>query len=255
MKIVLLQSNLVWENPKANIVHFTNQINSLTEQVELIVLPEMFTTGFTMNPFNCSESMDGTTVKWMKKTAKEKQVALMGSIIIEEEMSYFNRLIFVYPNGDSIYYNKRHLFSLAGEDNVYRKGTEKVIIEYLGWKICPLICYDLRFPVFSRNVENYDLLIYVANWPNERIQAWDILLRARAIENLSYVVGVNRVGKDQNKLVYPGHSQVIDPLGNYLIEPYDKELIKIINVEKEKLIEIRSKLNFLANKDQFLLNL
>ena len=206
MKIALLQSELVWENVQANLVHFSKQIQAITEQVELIVLPEMFTTGFTMNPANCSD-------------------------------------------------NKRHLFALAGEDKVYGKGNEKISIDYLGWKICPLICYDLRFPVFSRNVEKFDLLLYVASWPDVRIQAWDILLKARAVENLSYVVGVNRVGEDRNNLFYPGHSQVIDPLGNYLIEPYEKEMCKIVNLDKEKLQEIRSKLNFLDDKDEFTLNL
>lgn len=255
MKIALLQSNLLWENPKANIDHFTNQINRLTERVELIVLPEMFTTGFTINPANCSETMDGEVMQWMKNIAQEKQVAITGSLIIKEQNTYFNRLIFVYPNGVYKYYNKRHLFSLTGEDKIYHKGTEKIIIDYLGWKICPLICYDLRFPVFSRNVENYDILIYIANWPNERIQAWNVLLKARAVENLSYIIGVNRTGEDQNKLVYPGYSQAIDPLGNYLIEPYEKEMCKIVNLDKEKLQEIRSKLNFLDDKDEFALNL
>lgn len=255
MKIALLQSNLFWENSIANIEHFTNQINRIAEKLDLIILPEMFTTGFTMNPVNCSETMEGEVMQWMKNIAQEKQVAITGSLIIKEQNTYFNRLIFVYPNGVYKYYNKRHLFSLAGEDKIYHKGTEKIIIEYLGWKICPLICYDLRFPVFSRNEENYDLLLYVANWPDIRIQAWDILLKARAVENLSYVVGLNRVGEDQNNLFYPGHSQVIDPLGNYLIEPYEKEMCKIVNLDKEKLQETRSKLNFLDDKDEFTLNL
>lgn len=255
MKIALLQSELVWENVQANLVHFSKQIQAITEHVELIVLPEMFTTGFTMNPANCSETMDGEVMKWMKKIAQERQAAITGSLIIKEQDTYFNRLIFVYPNGEYKFYNKRHLFALAGEDKVYGKGNEKISIDYLGWKICPLICYDLRFPVFSRNVEKFDLLLYVASWPDVRIQAWDILLKARAVENLSYVVGVNRVGEDQNNLFYPEHSQVIDPLGNYLIEPYEKEMCKIVNLDKEKLQEIRSKLNFLDDKDEFTLNL
>lgn len=255
MKIAILQSELVWENSQANLMCFSNQIQAIKEAVDLIVLPEMFTTGFTMNPTNCYETMDGEAIHWMKKEAIAKQAAITGSLIIKEQDVYYNRLVFVYPNGAHLFYNKRHLFALAGEDKIYCKGNEKISIDYLGWKICPLICYDLRFPVFSRNTENFDLYLYVASWPATRIQAWDILLKARAVENLAYVVGVNRVGEDENKLIYPGHSQVIDPLGNYLIEPFEEEKCKVIEIDKNNVVEIRSKLPFLNDRDAFSIQL
>jgi predicted amidohydrolase len=163
-------------------------------------------------------------------------------------------LLFVFPDGKIDFYDKRHLFTLASEDKVYTSGKEKLIITYKGFKICPLICYDLRFPVFARNVENYDLLLYVANWPKTRVNAWDILLKARAVENMSYVIGVNRIGNDNNNLEYVGHSQVIDFLGNYLIEPQEKEGVFIVEIDKEKQDETRSKLAFLNDRDEFTIN-
>lgn len=215
MKVAIIQSDLVWENPKANRLHFDEKINSITDNIDLIVLPEMFSTGFTMNPASVAETMEGETVNWIKSLAIAKNCAITGSLVIQENGNFYNRMLFVYPNGEIMHYDKRHLFTLAKEDEVYTSGKEKVIIDYNNWKICLQICYDLRFPVFARNVENYDLLIYVASWPKPRINAWDILLRARAVENLSYVIGVNRIGVDANNLEYVGHSQVIDYLGNF----------------------------------------
>ncbi len=221
------------------------------EEVDLIVLPEMFSSGFTMNPKAVAETMNGETIAWLQHLAKAKDCAITGSLVIEENGKYYNRLVFVYPNGELKTYDKRHLFTLAGEDKVYTAGKEKLIIEYKGFRICPLICYDLRFPVFARNVEDYDVLIYVANWPKPRINAWDILLKARAVENMSYAIGVNRIGMDENELEYVGHSQAVDFLGNYLLEAQETDGVFIVELDKEKLLETRSKLAFLKDKDSF----
>ena len=251
MKIALLQSSLFWENPKANRNHFEEKINALAEKVDLIVLPEMFSTGFTMNPEAVFETMEGETIQWMQSLTKAKNSAITGSLVIKENENFHNRLLFVFPSGEMQIYDKRHLFTLAGEDKVYTSGNQKLIVEYLGWKICPLICYDLRFPVFARNVENYDVLIYVANWPKSRIQAWDILLKARSVENLCYTVGVNRVGLDNNNLEYDGHSQMVDFLGNYALKPQENEGVFIVELNKQKLVETRKKLGFLNDSDSF----
>jgi predicted amidohydrolase len=251
MKIALIQTTLIWENPNENRSLLQYKINAISQYVDLIVLPEMLTSGFTMNPKNVAETMQGETILWLKDIAKTKNCAITGSLVIEENGNYFNRLVFVFPNGEIQQYDKRHLFTLAGEDKVYASGTEKLIVEYKGFKICPLICYDLRFPVFSRNVEDYDLLIYVANWPKLRVNAWDILLKARAVENMSYVIGVNRIGMDDNNHEYVGHSQAIDFLGNHIVEPYETEDIFVVELNKEKMLETRSKLAFLKDKDEF----
>jgi omega-amidase len=251
MKVALIQSALVWENPEVNRTYFEEKINSIIEEVNLIVLPEMFTTGFTMNPSTVAETMEGKTVVWMQSLAKAKNTAITGSVVIEENSNFYNRMLFVFPSGKIEHYDKRHLFTLAGEDKVYSRGIQKLIIDYLGWKICPLVCYDLRFPVFSRNVENYDLLIYVASWPKTRIKAWDSLLAARAIENMSYTIGVNRTGGDKNGYAYVGHSQVVDFLGEYILEPQELDGVFFVELNKEKMIETRSKLDFLSDRDAF----
>jgi predicted amidohydrolase len=251
MKIALIQIPLVWEDPKSNREYIEQKINALEAGTDLIVLPEMFTTGFTMQPERVAETMQGETVLWMQSLAKAKNCAITGSLVIMEEGNYYNRLLFVFPSGEIEFYNKRHLFTLAGEDKSYTKGTQKLIIEYRGWKICPLICYDLRFPVFARNVEQYDLLLYVANWPTIRIQAWDTLLKARAVENISYTIGINRVGKDEKDYDYSGHSQVVDFLGNYTIEPQKTEGIFYAQLDKEALRQTRVKLGFLNDQDAF----
>jgi predicted amidohydrolase len=251
MKIALIQASLFWENPKANRNHFEEKINSITEKVDLIVLPEMFTTGFTMNPEAVSETMQGETILWLQSLAKAKNSAITGSLVIKENDNFHNRLLFVFPSGEIQFYDKRHLFTLAGEDKVYTPGEEKLIVDYLGWKICPLVCYDLRFPVFARNTEDYDVLIYVANWPKSRIHAWDILLKARSVENMCYTIGVNRVGFDNNNFEHDGHSQAVDFIGNYILEPQESEGVFILELNKEKLVEARKKLGFLNDRDYF----
>jgi predicted amidohydrolase len=251
MKIALLQASLIWENPIANREYFEEKIKAITENVDLIVLPEMFTSGFTMNPKAVAESMQGKTILWMQALAKAKNSAITGSVVIQENGNFYNRLVFVFPSGAIKTYDKKHLFTLAGEDKIYTPGTEKLIIEYKGFKICPLICYDLRFPVFARNTEEYDILIYVANWPKPRINAWDALLKARAIENMCYTIGVNRIGTDQNHHDYSGRSQVIDFLGNYLIEPQETQGVFITNLDKTSLLETRQKFGFLNDRDDF----
>lgn len=251
MKIALIQTSLIWENPIENRSRLAQKINGFMEDVDLIVLPEMFSSGFTMNPKTVAENMDGETIAWLQHLAKAKNCAITGSLVIEENGKFYNRLVFIRPNGDIQYYDKRHLFTLAGEDKVYTAGTDKLIVEYKGYKICPLICYDLRFPVFSRNVEEYDVLLYVANWPKPRVNAWDILLKARAIENMCYTIGLNRTGTDNNNHEYIGHSQIVDFLGNYVLNPQESEGVFIIKLDKKQLLETRSKLSFLNDKDDF----
>lgn len=252
LTVAIIQSNLIWENPIQNRLDFTSKIGSITNEVDLIILPEMFTTGFTMSPEIVAETMQGSTVEWLKQLAREKDSAITGSIVISEEGKYYNRLLFVEPTGKIHHYDKRHTFTLAGEHLVYTPGNTHNIIEYKGWKINPLICYDLRFPVWSRNTQDYDLLFYVANWPSARIAAWDALLKARAIENMSYCIGVNRVGIDANNLEYPGHSVVYDLFGNVVNACENhKEDIVIASLTKDHLRKYRQKLQFLNDKDEF----
>lgn len=251
MKIALIQTSLIWENPTENRSHLAQKITGFMEDVDLIVLPEMFSSGFTMNPKAVAETMQGETIAWLQHLAKAKNCAITGSLVVEENGNYYNRLVFVFPTGEIKTYDKRHLFSLAGENECYTAGKEKLVVEYKGYKICPLICYDLRFPVFSRNVENYDVLLYVANWPKPRINAWDILLKARAVENMCYTIGVNRIGKDHNHQEYVGHTQVIDFLGDYVLEPQEADTVFIVELNKAKLLETRKKLAFLKDKDDF----
>ncbi|WP_278020236.1 amidohydrolase [Flavobacterium ginsengisoli] len=251
MKIALIQTDLFWQNASKNRENFDSKINEIQSEVNLIVLPEMFSTGFTMNASEVAETMQGDTIEWMKLKAKQKNATVAGSVVITENEKYYNRMIFVFPSGEFQYYDKRHSFSLAGEDKVYTCGNQKVIVDYLDWKICLQICYDLRFPVFARNVENYDLILYVANWPKVRTNAWDALLKARAIENLSYVVGVNRIGNDAHNYEHIGHSQAIDFLGNYVLEPQEKNGVFVIELDKNTMYETRKKLDFLSDKDQF----
>jgi len=252
LKIALIQADLVWQNAEQNRTHFFEKIKEIDKEVNLIVLPEMFTTGFSMQPQNNAEYMVGNTVKWMQKIALGNNTAICGSIIISENNKFYNRFIFVHPDGKIEYYNKRHLFTLAGEHTAYTQGEEKVIIHYKDFKICPLICYDLRFPVWARNVENYDVLIYVANWPKPRISAWDTLLKARAIENMCYTIGVNRIGIDANNLEYNGHTAAYNCLGEQVAKTLEnKKDIAVVTLEKNHISEIRTKLNFLSDKDSF----
>ncbi len=253
LKIAVIQADLFWENPLKNRYAFLGKIEALPEDIDLIVLPEMFTTGFTMNVSSIAETMEGDTLKWMQYLAVKMQAAITGSIIIKENNNFYNRLFFVHPSRKVEYYDKRHTFTLAGEHKVFASGKKKLIVNYKGWTICPLICYDLRFPVWSRNVEDYEVLIYVANWPKPRIIAWDVLLKARAIENMSYCIGVNRVGQDANNNEYSGHSAVYDGLGKQLSNfKENKEHVEIITLSKTHLTTIREKLRFLDDKDDFI---
>lgn len=256
LNVAIVQSKLFWEHPKANRKHFSNMISEISDEVELIVLPEMFATGFSMTPEKCAESMEGETVNWMRLISEEKNSAVCGSLMISEGGKFYNRFIFVTADGTISTYNKRHLFTLAGEHETYEQGKENVLIEYNGWRIRPQICYDLRFPVFIRNTDEYDLLIFVANWPETRVNAWDTLLKARALENLSYVIGVNRVGEDGNNLKYNGHSAIYDPLGNEICYPIENEE-KVVEMTLNKLdvTKTRKQLNFLNDRDNFKIDL
>lgn len=252
LKIAILQADLVWENSAENLKNFSEKIHQINEPVDLIVLPEMFTTGFSMHPQKIGDTMHGETIAWMRKTASEKNAAIAGSVIIFENNNFYNRFLFVHPSGEINFYDKRHLFTLAGEDKVYVAGKEKLIVEYKGWKICPLVCYDLRFPVWARNAEDYDLLIYVANWPKIRIAAWDTLLKARAIENMCYTIGVNRVGVDTNNYEYSGHSAAFNCLGEQVAETKENtEETVVFTLDKNLSSEIRNKLGFLNDRDTF----
>ena len=252
LNIIVIQSSIVWEKPAANLEYFDQQISKLPSTVDLVILPEMFTTGFSMNPISIAETIEGPTVKWMVITAKIYSMAIVGSVVIKENDQYFNRLFFVHPNGHIETYDKRHLFTLAKENDQYTSGNERLIVLYKVWRICPLICYDLRFPVWSRNTNEYDLLVYVANWPSIRIHAWDTLLIARAIENMSYCIGVNRVGKDENGYEYNGHTAIYNFLGEKLSRTIEgKENILQCVVSKNELQKIRQKLNFLEDQDAF----
>ncbi|MDA7557606.1 amidohydrolase [Flavobacteriaceae bacterium] len=254
LKIAIIQSDLIWEEPAKNRSNFTKKINQLKGIKDIIVLPEMFTSGFTMQPERVYESMNGNTITWMKHIAEVHKVAICGSLVIKENSNFFNRFVFVTSSGHVEYYDKRHTFSLAGEHKSYTSGNNRVIINYKGWKIMPQICYDLRFPVWSRNIFEYDLLIYVANWPTPRIDAWDALLKARAIENMSYCIGVNRTGFDNNKHKYPGHSAIYNGLGDQIAQDISNtEYTDIVVLEKPHLEGIRQKFKFLNDQDDFIL--
>ncbi|APZ45963.1 amidohydrolase [Polaribacter reichenbachii] len=252
LRVVGIQADLVWEKPAKNLAFFEEKIKSLSKNTDLVVLPEMFSTGFTMKPKNVAEKMNGIAVSWIIKMAKENDIAITGSLVIEDDLNYYNRLVFVHDSGKIETYDKRHSFSLAGEDKEYTSGNKKLIVDYKGWKICPLICYDLRFPVWTRNTENYDLLIYMANWPIKRIKAWDTLLKARAIENMSYTIGVNRTGTDANNYAYSGGSVIVDYLGDE-ISNLPKNEIGIIEATliKNSQQKVRKQLGFLNDKDDF----
>ena len=250
LNIALIQTHLHWEDPASNRKMFKEKIAGIPSDVDVIVLPEMFTSGFTMKPVHLEASEGGITLKWMQDLAKAKDAAVVGSIVFQVADQFFNRLFFVHPDDANESYDKKHTFTLAGEDQVYEAGNEKLILEYKGFKICPLICYDLRFPVWSRNVEDYDVLIYVANWPKKRIAAWDTLLKARAIENMAYCIGVNRVGLDGADFEYTGHSAVYDVLGEQLCYS-EKEEVLYATLDKAHIQDTRKQLRFLEDRDSF----
>jgi len=253
-KITIIQSELHWENAEANREMFSEKIRNIEGETDLIILPEMFSTGFSMNAKNLAEENDGETLQWMISEAQKNNCAITGSIIISEKNNFYNRLFFVFSDGSFQKYDKKHTFTLAKENETYSAGNERLIVEYKGWKICPLVCYDLRFPVWARNTEDYDVLMYVANWPKVRTLAWDTLLRARAIENMAYCVGVNRVGFDGNDHEYVGHSAVYDVLGKQISTAnFEKEFVETITLSKNNIENTRKHLQFLNDRDSFTL--
>jgi omega-amidase len=253
LTLSLIQTRLYWEDKAANLRMLEEKINGIKEKTEIIVLPEMFSTGFSMQPEQLAEEMDGETVAWMKRVAAEKRAILTGSLIIKEAGHYYNRLVWMLPNGQYGCYDKRHRFAYAGEDQHYTAGNRRLIAQVKGWKINLQICYDLRFPVWARQSgdDPYDILIYVANWPERRNHAWKTLLTARAIENQCYVIGVNRVGEDANGISYSGDSMVVDPLGEVLYHKAQDEEVFTITLNQEHLSGIRNKIPFLKDADKF----
>jgi len=268
LKITIIQSNLHWENRAENLKMFSEKIAAVKEQTDLIVLPEMLTTGFSMEAKKLFDSMQGETMQWMKVESKKKNCVITGSFICEEENNYYNRLIWMRPDGSYECYDKRHLFRMAEEDKHYTAGKNKLIVELNGWKICPLVCYDLRFPVWSRNrlgvrseelgamsglsSPDYDLLIYVANWPERRAHPWKTLLLARAIENQCYVIGVNRVGEDGNQIAYSGDSAVINAKGEIICKTKaHEESIETVELNYDELADFRKQFPVFLDVDDF----
>ena len=252
IKISLLQTQTLWEDIQGNLDQFNRKIENLTKDTDILVLPELFSTGFTMDAEKVAESMNGKAIGWMKGVSKLRNCLVIGSLLIKEDGRFFNRLIVTFPDEQILFYDKRHLFSYAGEDKVFTAGQKRLIFEYKGFTIRPLICYDLRFPVWSRNTDEYDLLIYVANWPNARMFAWNTLLRARSIENLCYTVGLNRVGTDNNNLVYTGHSAIINAMGETegSFGEAEEGLITV-ELNLDHIQEVRNQFKFLDDKDEF----
>lgn len=256
LNISLVQSSLHWEAIDANLAMFEEYIWSIPK-TDLIILPEMFSTGFSMNPIGLAEPVGGKTYRWMKLMARQRKSAILGSYIVKEGGHYYNRAYFVFPDGSTSHYDKKHLFALAGEGKEFTAGKSRSIVAYKGWKINLLICYDLRFPVWSRSQKKeatpfeYDVLVYCANWPTTRIDAWDTLLKARAIENLCFCVGVNRIGKDFKEILYPGHSAVYDFAGNQ--KCFSNEEPKIINttLSASELQSYRDTFLFHEDADEF----
>ncbi len=264
LTLTLIQTDLHWEDKKANLEMLEKKIKGIQEKTEIVILPEMFSTGFSLKPHMLAETMDGESVKWMERMAKEKNVVLTGSLIIEENGHFFNRLIWMMPNGRHGIYDKRHRFAFAGEDEEYTAGSKRLIASVKGWKINLLVCYDLRFPVWARQSPaledhgadselEYDILVFAANWPEKRVHAWKTLLQARAIENQCYVVGVNRVGDDGNGIHYTGESMVIDPFGEVLYQKKEDEDIFTISLNKSDLQSIREKFPFWRDADHFMI--
>jgi predicted amidohydrolase len=273
LTITGIQSNLHWEDKKANLQMLEEKIFSVSQSTEIVVLPEMFSTGFSMQPKKLAETMEGETIQWMKQVAAKKKIILTGSLIIKdsspplhEEMgsggeAYYNRLVWVLPNGQVGHYDKRHLFAYADEDQHYTPGEKRLIASVKGWKINLLVCYDLRFPVWGRQASpqrrgeqstpEYDILIYVANWPERRVHAWTTLLRARAIENQCYVIGVNRTGDDGNKIHYTGESMAIDPMGEILYHKKDEDDVFTVTLDRSHLEKVREKFPFWKDADSF----
>lgn len=254
LEVGFLQCSIEWENTRGNLERYTRLIAKKERGLDLFVLPEMFHSGFTMDPCAVAQPMDGEVVQWMQQTACEHDMAVAGSVVIEENGKFFNRFLFVYPNGQIAQYNKRHLFRMAGEHEVYTGGTDQIIVEHKGWRIRTLVCYDLRFPVWSRNRSDTDLMIYVANWPTPRQEAWDVLLRARAIENQCYVLGVNRIGSDSS-VGYSGGSAMVDYKGSVMSGGKGVEdTIYYVSIDKESLDGFRDKFPAYLDGDSFVIS-
>ena len=251
LRLSTIQSNLIWEDIDANLAHFTPKLQALKGQTDIVILPEMFTTGFTNNRTDLAEGPNGKTFQWLYQQSLAIEAVIAGSYIVKEENKYYNRLIWMQPNGKYGVYNKRYLFTKAKEDDYYERGTKRVMVEWKGWKICPLICYDLRFPMWARNNVGYDLLIYTASWPTTRANHWKALLQARAIENQVYTVGVNRVGRDGNDFVYSGDTSVIDYSGKVLYQTADVEDVFTITFNQEDQENYRTRLAYLKDQDGY----
>ncbi len=251
LKVTLIQTSLHWENIEENLKHFGQLFSKIHEQTDLIVIPEMFSTGFSMNTKRLAEKMDGKTIQWLKEQSEKTGAVITGSVIISDNGNFYNRLIWMRPDGTYDTYDKRHMFGMGEEDKFYTPGEKRLIVSLKDWKICPQVCYDLRFPVWNRNRNDYELLIFVANWPERRNFAWKHLLQARAIENQSYVIGVNRIGNDGNGIYHSGDSALIDPLGEVIFTQADTAFIKTMTISKERLEYVRAKMPFLQDADDF----
>jgi len=253
LTFTLIQSNLVWEDKAANLLNFEQKLKSIEGKKQVVILPEMFATGFSMQPDIHAEEMNGPCVQWMLAQSAAHKIILCGSLMIKENNQYFNRLLWVQPNGEIVHYDKRHLFSFAGEDKHFTAGEKRVIVSVNGWRILLQVCYDLRFPVFARqqSTNEYDAILYVANWPERRIDAWDTLLKSRAIENQCYTIGVNRIGHDGNDIYHNGSSSIYSPMGETLYNKQQDEDIFSINLDKSELENVREKLPFLKDRDSF----
>jgi omega-amidase len=240
LNITLIQTTLFWNDPDANLKMFDQKIKAIPDDTDLVVLPEMFTTGFSMNAEPLAQDMNGEAVSWLVKKANQKNADIIGSMIIKDQGKFYNRLIWAKPSGTILCYDKKHLFRYAGEEKVFTPGTERITVDLFGWKICPFICYDLRFPLWTRNFNNqFDVAVFIANWPQKRAPHWNALLKARAIENQCYVVAVNIVGTDGNGLAYHGDSCLIDPLGNDLVEKNNRETVYNAELTYETLTDYR----------------
>ena len=253
LKISIVQTDIAWENKQENLRMLREKLHALRGTTEIVVLPEMFSTGFTMKSREFAEPVSGITVRILKELAADFQLALCGSFICSERSNYYNRAFFITPEGEEFYYDKRHLFRMGNEAEYFSSGNNKLIISYRGWNICLLVCYDLRFPVWSRNVNNeYDLLIYVASWPQARRLAWDTLLCARALDNMCYVCGVNRIGVNGNKLIYNGGSVVFSAKGEVLASvPDGEEGIETVSLSLISLQQLRDKFPVWKDADAF----
>lgn len=254
LKITIFQAYIFWENAEKNLQNLELRLSNLKEKTDLILLPEMFNTGFTTNVNKCAESMDGQTIRWMYNISRKFDCVVAGTLIIEEEGKYYNRFVWMSPDGSYVHYDKRHLFGLGKSQEVdyFTAGSSRIILKLKGWKICPMICYDLRFPVWSRNMEDgYDLLVYTANWPDMRSAHWRSLIPARAIENSSYVIGVNRVGHDGNEIYYSGGSMCISPVGDVVYYKPEDEDLYTFTLNPEVLKNARESFPFLKDADKF----